>query len=417
MSRFHFRLDRPNNKRSVIMMIYLHQGFKFKYSLGESIEPAKWDLIGEQPYSPAKYPILCNKINKLRTLTQKVISQYEVINDRHPSKKEMKEFLDENYKCIIVDTPVEKPKEQRCMLDYIDELLKKWSATGRIQPSSIKAYRRTYNMLKRIFKKQLSPEKYITDGPAIFVDQMRKENKLESYVKKSLGNYITFAAWACDDPDVPEIKTHSIKASQFGLRDYHSDAIYLKYEHLEKLENIDLRQQPELDIVRDLFMFAVYSGMRYSDLNNPKQWKFNQTKSGKNFLVYTSKKTKTTTKVPLNQKALDLLSKYSYEIPTRSDQHLNRTIKEIARLAGLTDKVTKTYKRHANETTVTMFMYERISFHTSRRTFCSLLSGDGMQDRTIMAFSGHKSVNAFNRYILQSKDDYIEDSSKFTFFN
>jgi integrase len=413
----HFNLDHPNKKRSTIILTYHYQGNRFRYSLGIQCETTKWDKNREISVKHAGSNLIYSKIMRMRAVFQEMINHFEQTQKRHPSWSEMKEYLNVHYKGNHAEVKPENPIKTRCMLDYIDELLKKWSATGRIQPSSIKAYRRTCNTIERFLKKPLSPEKFITDGPAIFVDEMRKENLSESYIKKALGNYIGFASKACEDANVIEIETHSIKASQYGLKDYPSDAIYLKYEHLAKLENIDLRQHPLLDIIRDLFMFAVYTGMRYSDLNNPKKWKFNKTNAGINYLIYTSQKTTTITKVPLNPKALDLLTKYSYEMPTIDDQLFNRKIKEIARLAGLTDKVTKTNKRYKNETTVTMFMYERISLHTARRTFCSLLSGDGMQDRTIMAFSGHKSINAFNRYILQSKDDYIQDSSNFKFFN
>jgi integrase len=417
MSNVHFQLDHPNKERSTIILTYHYQGSRFRYSLGIQCETAKWDkkreLSRQQPGSNQ----INAKIYRMRAVFEGMIYHYEKTDKRHPSWPEMKEYLNVHFKGKIKDDKeTNLTQEPPCMLKYIDQLITDWTSNGRIQPSSIKVYRRTFNMLKRIFKTPLSPEYFITDAPSEFVKYIRSQNKAESYVKKCLGNFTTFVEYALKDPNVPEIRSHSIKASQFGLKDYNSDAIYLTNEQVEMLENIDLSFNPELDIVRDLFLFAVYSGMRYSDVHRTKQWHFNVSATGIKYLMYTSKKTKNLVKVPLKPKAIILLDKYTNDLPTRSDQHLNRKLKEIARLAGLTDGVTMTKKLYNNEKTIPMQRFERISMHTARRSFCSLASRDGVPDRIIMACSGHKSLNAFKRYILQTTDDHIDDTSQYDFF-
>jgi integrase len=414
----HFQLDHPNKGRSAIILTYHYQGSRFRYSLGIQGETAKWDKNREIIRQQAGSNLINAKIIRMRAVFEEMIYHFEKIHKRHPSWSEMKEYLNVHYKGDHPELKDMNPIEPRCMLTYIKDLIDDWDANGRIQPSSIKVYRRTYNILKAVFMKTpLSPEQFIDEGPTKFVEYMRTKNKLESYVEKSLGNYIVFAGWACKDPNVPEITSHKIKKSHFGLKDYSSDAIYLKKEHVKMLEDIDFRQKPDLDVIRDIFLFSVYTGMRYSDLNNPKQWRFNETSNGNKYLIYTAIKTTTITEVPLKQKALNLLNKYSYNFPTRCSKDINEKIKEIGRLAGLTDVVTKTRKLYKREITTTMFLYERISIHTGRRSFCSLALSSGAPDRTIMAFSGHKSPESFKRYILQSKEDHINDARQYEFFN
>ena len=42
--------------------------------------------------------------------------------------------------------------------------------------------------------------------------------------------------------------------------------------------------------------------------------------------------------------------------------------------------------------------YERISTHTARRSFITIMRNKGIADKTIMSISGHTDIKSFNQY-------------------
>lgn len=85
-----------------------------------------------------------------------------------------------------------------------------------------------------------------------------------------------------------------------------------------------------LEKVRDLYCFACFTGLRYSDVISLKREHFN----GK-LLTKTQIKTGYVKTLPLNKFALEILAKYESEkspLPRISIQNLNNYIKEACKL-------------------------------------------------------------------------------------
>ena len=55
--------------------------------------------------------------------------------------------------------------------------------------------------------------------------------------------------------------------------------------------------------------------------------------------------------------------------------------------------------------------HELIKSHTCRRSFCTNLYLDGVDNTIIMAASGHKSLKQFLHYIKASQSDHIKKIS------
>jgi len=88
-----------------------------------------------------------------------------------------------------------------------------------------------------------------------------------------------------------------------------------------------------LDKARDLFVFGCLTGLRYSDIDNLRH---ENVKDG--YLSLTVVKTKL--EVPMVGMAYDILAKYDNPLrplPEMSNQKLNLYIKEVARLARITE--------------------------------------------------------------------------------
>ena len=51
--------------------------------------------------------------------------------------------------------------------------------------------------------------------------------------------------------------------------------------------------------------------------------------------------------------------------------------------------------------------YERISSHTARRSFITIMKNEKIPDKVIMSFTGHKSLEVFNKYYKPNASDKL----------
>jgi integrase/recombinase XerD len=144
---------------------------------------------------------------------------------------------------------------------------------------------------------------------------------------------------------------------------------------------------PRLDFVRDLFVFACYTGIAYMDVMNLSRDNVSLGIDSNTWIFYKRVKTKksssATAKVPLLHKALEILKKYERHplsisrgtlFPSISNQKLNSYLKEIADLCGINKNLTFHLARHTFATTVTLSngvpieTVSKMLGHTSIRT-------------------------------------------------
>lgn len=160
---------------------------------------------------------------------------------------------------------------------------------------------------------------------------------------------------------------------------------HLLPEELEKLENLQLegryaKSRPTLDA----FLFCCYAGMRYSDFTHLTPANVVNIRH-EVWLIYRSVKTGTEVRLPLyllfEGKAVALLEKYRDRLPAffrlKDNSNVNKTLRMVARLAGVT---------------------KRISFHTARHTNATLLIYKGVNITTVQRLLGHKNVKTTQVY-------------------
>ena len=84
------------------------------------------------------------------------------------------------------------------------------------------------------------------------------------------------------------------------------------------------------------------------------------------------------------------------------NQDFNRYLKELFQEIGLDRNVQITRTVGKKRTIIDRKLYELASSKMGRRYLCSSLAGK-VPDRTIMAMSGHHSVNAFHSYLCNTQ--------------
>lgn len=132
-----------------------------------------------------------------------------------------------------------------------------------------------------------------------------------------------------------------------------------------ELKNLEEFNSPfnRLNIVRDLFVFSCYTGISFIDMNKLSKDHIVKGIDGNDWVITKRQKTNTTVKIPLLDKAKELIKKYQDSprvvstnslLPILSNQKINSYLKEIADLCGIKKNLTFHMARHTFATTVTL---------------------------------------------------------------
>jgi len=179
------------------------------------------------------------------------------------------------------------------------------------------------------------------------------------------------------------IKTSELIAYQ-GERDKIKQPIFLTMQDLEKLKCFSFNNL-YLERIRDLFLFQCFTGLSYGDLWN--DWEVKDTENG-NVLVGVRSKNAQSFFIPVQNIVLEILKKYSNDLPKYANAVYNRILKEIVALCGIE---------------------KRITTHTARKTFATLSDADGWSRETVSKMLGHKSFKTTEMYYLGESTARIEN--------
>ena len=170
----------------------------------------------------------------------------------------------------------------------------------------------------------------------------------------------------------------------------------LTQKELSKLESVALKGKMRQRVL-DSFLFCCYSGIRFSDYKLLTDDNILSLKGNK-WLSLRTQKTNIKQKIPIyllfEGKALNLIGKYdSLEAMNKigCNADVNRILKDITCKAGIA---------------------KRVTFHTARHTFATLLLGQSIPITTIQRLLGHTSVKTTQIYSEVLDDTLIYDLKK-----
>ncbi len=156
-----------------------------------------------------------------------------------------------------------------------------------------------------------------------------------------------------------------IKADPFVNHKFKPQKVDRGYLTESELEIMRVKEfaVDRLTNVRDIFLFACYTGLAYSDLKSLTKENIIE-KSNGSLWVYTKRvKTGNECHIPLIGAAIALLEKYQNHpycrernvlLPVYSNQRTNAYLKEIATLCGINKNLSSHLARHTFATTITL---------------------------------------------------------------
>lgn len=263
-------------------------------------------------------------------------------------------------------------------------------------------YERTFHYLEGFAKKQ----KRIIDFKDIdldfyhdFINYLQGLNLAQNTIGKKIQTLKIFLNAATD---MGHNSNMSYRSHRFTAINEESESIYLNDTELATLFDMDLSKDVRLERVRDLFLVGCWTGLRFSDWSKVKpsnitngNLKLKQQKTGGAVLI------------PLHPTVENLLSKYNGNLPeVITNQKFNEYLKEVAQMAGFSETVQKTITKGGITRTTKYQKWQRVTTHTARRSFATNLYNAGLPSITIMAMTGHRTEQAFLKYIKVTPDEH-----------
>jgi integrase len=406
MSTINFYLKKYADGGDEPALIYLrmkYSGVVLTYSTGVKIEPSKWNFKKQEPrvktlmiaaddeekgkQSVAEY------LKKLRdTCDQYFKSQLET---GIPTPQMIKDHLDA-YRMQKL-TKAKEDKKKNTLYELIDRYIA--GEMGDVAQSTRNNYR-AVKLHLMAFEKATG---YTLNFASINLDFFYRYTAYQSKrlnqntLAKDVRIIKVFMQGAVDMDLTDNLK---FKHKKFTIKSVEPDAVALNEKEIMKVYRAKM-PSVKLDRVRDLFVFGCFTGLRFSDYSRVQKENIVDVE-GQLMVKITTQKTGEAVIIPTNPIILEILRKYGDTqkgLPRPlSNQKFNDYVKEVCKVAGL-DEVGR------NSDDLSLSLYQCVSSHTARRSFCTNLYVSGFPVRDIMLISGHKSEKAFNRYIKVTKLD------------
>ena len=364
------RKNKPNKEGKALIQIECYLNGKHKYfSTNIYIEPKYWN--NKTKAIKTDYPNAI-KLNKQVSETLRDLENFELdkINNGKPFNLSM---LDNFFSLGAVKSFTE-------FMELEIPILESSSGTKKSQLTTL---RRLKEFRKVVYFEDVTFE-FLHDFNlwcnklTIEYKNLPSKKLTQSTISKYFKNIKRFVNLAINK-DLMDVQKYPFR--KFKIKQTESKKIFLTPDEIEQFENVELTgENKKYQYVKDLFMFSVYTGLRYSDVFSL-QKKDIVSIAGNDWLIKTMEKTDESVRIPIyaifKGKPTELLNKYNklgtiFCFNHLTNQHCNRQLKEISKLALIKNKV--------------------ITFHTARHTTATYLLYKGLPISTVQKILGHKKL-------------------------
>jgi integrase len=278
---------------------------------------------------------------------------------------------------------------------------------------TVKKHNTTKNLLEEylVFKKKktLSVNDLNKDLYTDFSKFLKREKKhAPSTVNKYQGSFKRFLKYLHEDLKMVSADFYQDLKKE-RLDNERVAKIVLLREHVKKINDYQPKNEV-LEKVKDMFLFQIYTGVRYSDLK----------RIDKSFIVdgsisFDMWKVNRRVTIPLHAQAFEIMKKYNFNFSTvcKSMQKYNDDLKVLCENAGLTDEF-RTLKiklnRKVDDDTP---IFKLVSSHVARATFITNCLIAGIPAIIVMEYTGHKKIDMLLHYMRVAGNTGKEAFKKF----
>lgn len=409
--RFNYHTPKETSSTIYVILRYPYKGktVMLKHSTRLKIEKKFWNFVSNEP----KTHISTNEAKSYLNDWRKTVLEVYKQTNGNLSPKEFKDEL--NYRF----NRKPRPEQEKQIPDFLGffkffiEQKEKKLRTGEITERTIKQFKSIFSKVERYC--QHTGEELTLEGinstfrldftEWCFNSEDNAINTVHKYLKKIKQVVKEAREKGLTGNTYPETKEWMLKKAP-------TTSIALSETELEAIFRLDLKNYSEgYQKARQLFLIGAYTGLRVSDYTRIQPGHI-VTENGVSIIRIWAQKTGKLVVILLHPNLKAVLEECEYKAPKLSDQKLNDYIKEVARLAGITEERTIVSSSGGKMKEETEAKYKLISSHTARKTFATISIAKGLSARTVMAITGHSTEQQLNTYIDQSTLHAMEEYQK-----
>ena len=409
--KYTFKLKEPKADKETLILFscfFKDENKKFIYSTGEKINPKNWDAPNKFPFlnGKNKAPFLESikiQLNRYSDLMQITESERKKINEPFGSDT-LKKAFDEEFKRSLKGKNVFFEKYDEFFNEKVGQL--QWTAGTKVRYQNIRNILERFEIAKNY---PLTFNRIDAKFHAEFTDYSLNTLKhVNNTYLRNLTFFKTFMNWAIDRKytynekfkkfNIDDSKKHIIKETV-------TSQIALNIDDLNKIMSHTFKTK-SLERVRDVFVFACVTGMRFGELSLISKSNVTDT-----HIILKEEKGvfKEPRNIPLTTLSKYILTKYDFELPLIANQKQNKYLKDAFQEMEFLKKIEKATNRGREVERTEDFFYNRITTHTARRTFITMMKRKGVSDKLIAKATGHKDMATLNKY-YQVDDEQTKEA-------
>lgn len=341
--------------------------------------------------------------NELNKIENHVLQAFNSVKPDNVNKNWLQTQIDYYY-----NPPKQETSIPTNLVDYIDFYID--YRKHEIKETSKKKFNVIKHKLQR-FEAYRSKPILIKDVNDSFKNEFVNYQKKELYSQNTMQRELVFIKTFCKHARFLGLETHP-QLDSLRLDREKVEKIYLTFEDLKKIENIDKEKLTDsLDNAKDWLIISCYIGQRISDFMRFTDEQI-RVEDGKQLIEFTQKKTGKNMTVPLHPKVIEILNKRNGKFPYYIlSQKYNQFIKVVCQLAELNDLVKGSKKLETapesgifRKQTGIYKKWELVTSHIGRRSFATNFYGK-IPTTYLINVTGHSTETMFLNYIGKSNKD------------
>lgn len=391
------RKDQLNSYGQALIQIRAYQDKKLRYfSTGIYIEPNYWDRRNKKIKHTHPNQFVYNQ-RIWQQMQEMEAFEIKMIN-RHGSFS-----IDRIHEYNNADLHEYTPTS---FTQFFEEEL----ALQEMKPSSRKMYQQTLNKLiafkGKVFFEELNFQ--LIQG----FDRFLRKQKLDTNtIKKHHSRLRTFILHATRK-DLIQIDDNPYK--KFKPTSKEPDRVFISQEELERIEMLSFSPEEEhFQQIKDIFLLAAYTGLRFSDVSNLRFGHVGKTAKGLTVSIK-AKKTGKPLILPLY-----MLFKQGIDLPSKPEAIFNRYLeqfKPFLEVQGVDElpffKITNQYfNRSLKLIAERVGIKKRLTSHVARRTFATIMATK-VKAPVLQRLLQHSRPDMTNIYIQLSNHLVEEELQK-----
>ena len=390
----------PDTNKCPIYLRITKDNIRTEISLNLVVEPKRWDkrkqcVKGSSPESNSLNESLKDNEVKLRNTFNEMSRNGETITAKSLKERLLGKTAPKKTVQYLFDFYLQQIRS-RIGNDFSNSTLKKyqycnnhlmnfiWKSKGE---KDIPLSEINYHFIKEFREYLREASEFKGRDGKITIKKANEHNSTLKYLKmfKTVVKEGMNCGWLALDP-----------FASFKDKFKEVEQVFLYTDDLKSIMDKEI-QNERLSLVRDLFVFACFTGFAYSDCKKLKPEDLITDRKGRKWITIYRTKSNTPCRVPLLPIADQIIKKYEHHpiclnngvlLPMLTNQKYNSYLKEIGDVSGIRKNLTT---------------------HVGRRTFASVAINYDVPAETIIKIIGHKNFKHLHLYAKVNEDKIVYD--------